>query len=65
VDHAQTYEVSINVSIRPKEPYYSYPGGNLEVRESLTVAADNFMAVAKILGQFHDLAESLRTPDAG
>lgn len=33
--------------------------GGLEIREQVVVSADTFLEAAKILGQFHDLAQAL------
>jgi hypothetical protein len=51
------YEVMINVAIVDRAAYNS---GGLRVEERFDVSATDFMAVAAILGRFHELAEKLR-----
>ncbi len=48
------YTLDVRVSIRGQ-----YAGQGLEIAESLQVEAADFLAMAKILGQFHDLVRSL------
>ena len=56
------YEVNIRVNIRKRVvPQGYYSGDSFSVDESLEVEAKDFMAVAKVLGEFHDLAEKLRS----
>ena len=49
------YKLSIRVSIRPENTY----SGGLEIIEELDIDAKGFMEIAKILSQFHELAEAL------
>lgn len=55
------FKVEIRVTIRKLQDGYGGGYGDaFSVDEQLTVDAGDFMEVAKILGQFHDLAEQLR-----
>jgi hypothetical protein len=49
------YEMYIHIQLRD-----SQNGGTLNVSESVTITASNFLELAKILGQFHELAEKIR-----
>jgi hypothetical protein len=50
--------VDVQVQIRPTEN--NGYGNGLSVNQQITVEASDFMHVAKVLGQFHDLAEELK-----
>ena len=50
------YELRIEVSISDRESGY----GRLGVSETVLVNSRSFLEMAKILGQFHDLAESIK-----
>ena len=50
------YELRVAVSIRDTEQGY----GEINITETLGMNADSFLEMAKILGQFHDLAESIK-----
>lgn len=54
----QTYELTIQASIRPHGNYSE----GLRIEETATINASTFLELAKILGQFHDLAISLKSP---
>lgn len=50
------YELAINISIREQGNYSQ----GLTVQETAHVTAENFLECAKIMGMFHDLAETLK-----
>lgn len=50
------YTLRLEVYIEP-EPYQ---GERLSIRESVTLNVSSFLEMAKVLSQFHDLAESLK-----
>lgn len=50
------YKLTINVSIADENNYNSA----LQVREEIIIKADSFMEMCKILGNFHDLAKTVR-----
>ncbi len=54
------YRMDISVRLAPVEENGYPTGGQLEIREDVTIEADNFLEVAGILGKFHDLAEVLQ-----
>lgn len=55
------FKVEIRVTIRKLQTGFGGGHGDaFSVDEQLTVGAEDFMEVAKICGQFHDLAEQLR-----
>lgn len=47
------YELQVTIYIT------SDRGDRLNVNETVTLAVDDFLDMAKVLGQFHDLAQSL------
>ncbi len=49
------FELTLNINIRNTGALSG--GYGLDVRESFQVNAADFMEIAKILGQFHDLAQ--------
>lgn len=51
----KTFELQIQVYIRSNQ------GDNLSVSETVSIQAEDFLSIAKVLGQFHDLAQTLRT----
>ena len=51
------YELHINVRIQ--QITGSYCGAGLSVEETLKINATTFLEMAQILGQFHQLAETL------
>ena len=51
------YSVDISVSIRD----VSYAGGSLRIEENVTIPAGDFFSLAKILGQFHEVAQALKS----
>lgn len=52
---SETLEVSINIDLR------NYIGGNnLQLRESVSITKCDFMQMAKILGAFHIVLETLK-----
>lgn len=50
------FELTINVSVRQVNNY----NGSLQVNETVVVPAAGFLALCQVLGQFHELAESLK-----
>ena len=50
------FELSIQANIRDTQG-----GGFLSVSESVDIDAMDFLEIAKILGQFHDLAQKIKT----
>jgi hypothetical protein len=48
------YELYISIQIRDLQQ-----SGSLNVSETVQVNANDFLSIAKILGQFHDLAQSI------
>lgn len=54
------YQLDIRVTVtRPNS--WSGSSDRFTVDENMTVPASTFMEVAAILGQFHELAEKIRT----
>lgn len=51
----QTYELEINIQIRPTGNYSQ----GLRIQETAIVKAETFLQCAKILGMFHDLAQEI------
>ena len=37
-----------------------YGSGQIQLSETVTIGAMSFLELAKVLGQFHDLAESIK-----
>lgn len=54
----KTFDLQIAVYITSNE------GDRLNVSETVSVQANDFLDVAKILGQFHDLATALRSKNS-
>lgn len=52
------YELNINITIR------SNFGDNLQVSETVSIQAADFLDMAKVLGQFHDLAVAMKIQSA-
>lgn len=50
--------VEVRVGIRPTDG--SGYGNGLSIDQQITVEAEDFMHVAKVLGQFHDLANEIK-----
>jgi len=50
----KTFELQIQIYIRSNQ------GDSLSVGETITIVADDFLSIAKVLGQFHDLAQAIR-----
>jgi hypothetical protein len=50
------YELEVRVSIRQSPGY----GGALEIADRVMVPATGFLEICQVLGQFHELAESLK-----
>lgn len=50
----KTFELNISIAISSNQ------GDRLHVTETVQVIAGDFLDIAKILGQFHDLATILR-----
>ena len=55
----QKFEIEIHARIRQTEPI-GMSSGSLGVQETITVSANGFMELCKILARFHDLAEEIR-----
>lgn len=53
----EKYEMQVSMYIRDSR------GGNLNVSETVSIEASSFLEIAKILGTFHDLAQSLKTKE--
>jgi hypothetical protein len=62
-----TYDLNISVRVMQRDQHGYSGGGALTVEHRFEVGASDFMEVAKILGQFHDLAEAIKSskPAAG
>lgn len=54
----QNFELQITADIRPVGGESGY--GNLRVHENITLTAEGFLDLCKILARFHELAEELR-----
>lgn len=54
-EEPRSFTLDMRISIRNR---YS-GGGGLDVSEQVNLAAADFLEVAKILGQFHDLAQQI------
>jgi len=54
------YELRVDVSITDTQSGY----GRLAVTEAVSVNTASFLEMAKILGQFHDLAESIKKTES-
>ena len=57
---AKQYEVVVTVQVNDRS---SYSSSGLRVENRFSVDAPDFMAVAKIIGQFHELAEDIKRRD--
>jgi hypothetical protein len=56
----RTYMLDITIVVRPVERGQTVYNEGLRVQEDLTVNANGFLAVAAILGRFHDLGQSIK-----
>ena len=54
-------EVTINIAIRQPP---GYGGGQIEIRENITMCSMGFLEMAAVLAKFHELAESLKKEQA-
>lgn len=52
-------QLEVHIFIRSVDEWGYSQSGGLEIREQVVVGADTFLEAAKILGQFHDLAQVL------
>ena len=56
-----TPTIQMNVNISLYQPGY---GGTLRIEEQVELPAADFLELAKILGQFHDLAKKIKAEKA-
>lgn len=49
----------IEIDIRIQQLWYQSHQGNIQLRENIRIPAADFLALAQILGQFHDLAKRI------
>lgn len=55
----------LNLRIEVNVSNANYGGGGLHLREEIEMEDTDFLEMAKILGQFHDLAEKIKRERAG
>lgn len=54
IQDGKVFELQVSVYI------HSNMGDQLNVSETVTIPTQSFLDIAKVLGQFHDLAQSLK-----
>ncbi len=55
------FELRIDVSVRQTQPYN---GGELRIAETIEIGSAGFMDMARLLSQFHDLAERMKVENS-
>lgn len=56
----QRFTLRISVSVQQTDDRGNYTGNQLEINDRTELKCGSFLAVAKVLGKFHDLAEVIK-----
>lgn len=54
----------VEIEVRIQQLWYQSYQGNIVLRENIRIPASSFVELAKILGQFHDLAKAIENESA-
>ena len=54
------YRLALTVRLEQVDPYPTYSPTPMQLTEDLIFEAPSFLAIASILGKFHELSESIR-----
>lgn len=60
----QQLNLEVNIRLYSVDERGGTYGGGLELRETVMLSVAGFLEAAKILGQFHDLAQSVKKEES-
>lgn len=62
--YTQRLNLEVNVRLYSVDERGYSVGGGLELRENVTLSVAGFLEAAKVLGQFHDLAQAVKKEES-